>query len=444
MDSSPEQSESSTASRATALLKAAGGLVVKRAERTKLVTITLPRAYGELGKAVHKEDRLRQQFAELFQNLDALLAERQKIADQATARPTAETLAEKAKRATSDAAALAKSKAIDVQAFQAFVKLGEAVYQRLGEAAGPAQLVGPVVQAISRRDQLDQEVAAINEKSKGRWVTPKRIVLGAGIVIGLALVARFFDDGVHPDSAANRTRSAASTETSQASPPAEPDSAAKKSDAVASTGGGQKSPPSRSKGSAAYEALVRKAKTNGYRVMNDMDSILAEYGTVVSQGHFRKKNAVLFLKSTEEEDVVLLIAEVEPLAPDHNCFGNDYVLRSFLKALTWETGGLVIKGVSKAEGEPLTYGVGSDGKRFLKTEQNGDTTFSAVVLVGEKACEIAWPADSRMFPKLNGSLTIVTCDGKRFTSDDGASGAKPDMRKSTIEVIRSLLSGGKK
>lgn len=205
MDSLPEinvTSAKATATKAAVSLKSAGSLVAKTAERTKLVTITLPRAYGELGKAVYKDSGPRGDFPDLFQAIDALLAERKKVKEQATARPAATTLADKAKRVAADAADLAKGKAIDLQVLQAFARLGEAVYQRNGEQAGPADLIGGIARVLARRDELDRETAAINNTAKGSWLTPKRIVVGIGVLIGLAALGNL---GTNKNTARRRT-----------------------------------------------------------------------------------------------------------------------------------------------------------------------------------------------------------------------------------------------
>jgi hypothetical protein len=147
-----------SAKQTVSTLKSAGSLVAKKAEETKIATVTLPRAYGELGKVIYKNGSWRQEFEHLFQVIDDLFADRQRINDQAESRPTAVTLAEKAKQVASDATAIAKKKGIDLQAFQAFARLGEAVYEKHQAESGPTLLVQPIDQAIARRDQLGREL----------------------------------------------------------------------------------------------------------------------------------------------------------------------------------------------------------------------------------------------------------------------------------------------
>ena len=100
----------------------------------------------------------RDEFADLFKATADLLARRSQIDQEAKARPMGSGLADKAKKVASDAAALARMKAIDLEAYQALARLGEAVYEKHGGDAGATDLVEPITRAITRRDQLDRDM----------------------------------------------------------------------------------------------------------------------------------------------------------------------------------------------------------------------------------------------------------------------------------------------
>jgi hypothetical protein len=189
MDESPKIKSDTTVASAKRSLKSAGLLVAKKTERTKLATVTLPRAYLELGKAVYKDAAKRIVFADQCRKLDALLNERKKIHEDAKAKPTASTLTEKARQVASDAQDLAKTKAIDLKVFQAFASLGESAYSELGRNAGLAEVIEPIAMAVERRDLLDQEMASLEASSKGQWITPRRLVIGGGALLGLMVLA---------------------------------------------------------------------------------------------------------------------------------------------------------------------------------------------------------------------------------------------------------------
>lgn len=185
----------SAASKATATLKSAGGVVAKTAERSTLLTVTLPRAYGALGKAIFRDPGRRQDFPELFQSIDSLLADRKRIQEEATARSAGATYAERARRVVGDAAALAKTKAIDVRAFNAFVRLGQEGFRQKGNAAGPAEFVETISKAVARQDTLDREIAAISGGQSTSWFTRKRLLWAGGLLFGLMMIGRFAGRG---------------------------------------------------------------------------------------------------------------------------------------------------------------------------------------------------------------------------------------------------------
>jgi hypothetical protein len=188
-----------SAKQAVSTLQSAGSLVAKKAEETKIATITLPKAYGELGKVIYKEGSRRQEFMELFKAIDNLLADRRRIKEEAQSRPAPGTLAEKAKQVAVDASAVARKKAVDLQAFQVFAKLGEAVYQQHGVNAGAAAVVEPIANAVARRDQLNAEMSTLQQGSKGKWLTPKRIAWTVGIGVGLAVLGNLVGEAKKDD-----------------------------------------------------------------------------------------------------------------------------------------------------------------------------------------------------------------------------------------------------
>jgi hypothetical protein len=156
--------------------------------------MTIPRAYAELGKSVYKDVGKRGGFTSLFEQLDKLLAERKKINDDAKARPSASTFTDKAKQVAAEATDLAKTKAIDLKVYQAFASLGESAYTQLLEKAGPTEVVGPLANAIARREVLDKETAGIENSAKGQWITPRRLVIGGGVLLGVMVLAMISPD----------------------------------------------------------------------------------------------------------------------------------------------------------------------------------------------------------------------------------------------------------
>lgn len=177
-----------------ATLTSAGSLIAKKTERTKLATVTIPRAYAELGKTVYKDAGKRGAFTSLFEQLDSLLAQRKKIHNDAKARPPASTFADKAKQVANDATDLAKTKALDLKIHQAFASLGESAYTQVGADVGPQEVIAPLATAIARRDALDKETASIEHSAKGQWITPRRLVFGGGALLALIVLGMIAPD----------------------------------------------------------------------------------------------------------------------------------------------------------------------------------------------------------------------------------------------------------
>ena len=158
------------------------------AERTTLVNVTLPRAYAELGKVVYRDPIGVKVSATKCQAVATLLAERHQIEAEGQTQPPAISLAEKAKKATADAARIARLKALELKLFQQFAGLGEAAYETAGADAGPAECVQTIAKALLRRNDLDAERRAIEDASNGQVVTPKRLMWGAAICVGVGVL----------------------------------------------------------------------------------------------------------------------------------------------------------------------------------------------------------------------------------------------------------------
>jgi hypothetical protein len=170
-------------------LKSAGRLVAKQAEQTKLAQYTLPSAFAELGKANYKDGARRGEFAELFATLDALVAEKAKTEEGRKARPSAEKLLEKAKKAALDAGDIARGKAEDFQIFRAASALGEAVYSSAGSAGVNDALSGRISSLKASLAALDEEIKTLADSKAFGQVSMKKALLGvAGACVAMTLL----------------------------------------------------------------------------------------------------------------------------------------------------------------------------------------------------------------------------------------------------------------
>ena len=170
-------------------LKSAGRLVAKQAEQTKLAQFTLPSAFAELGKATYEDGSRRGEFAELFAALDALVAQKAHTEEGRRARPSAEKLFEKAKKAALDAGDIARGKAEDFQISRAAAALGEAVYSRAESAGVNEALSGRISSLKASLAALDEEIKTLADSKLFGQVSMKKALLGvAGACVAMTLL----------------------------------------------------------------------------------------------------------------------------------------------------------------------------------------------------------------------------------------------------------------
>lgn len=123
------------------------------AEKTKLETLDLPRAYLELGRALAQDDRFREQFSNLYYDIEHLEAEQQQTGQLKPA-----SLVDRAKLAARRIkdSIHAPSSEINV----AYRRLGKAVFAAHGRAAGPHHLTQSIVDQLDRIAELEAEAGS--------------------------------------------------------------------------------------------------------------------------------------------------------------------------------------------------------------------------------------------------------------------------------------------
>lgn len=169
-------------------LKTAGALAAKHAARTQLMTITLPRAYAAYGKAVYEDIASHSGVEEFVQSVRALMEQRQQISQAANRQPAATSLAQKAQRAASGAADLAKAKALDSKLFLELERLGRAAYERNTAQPAVARAATPIAKAVEQAAALTKEIDELTVATKHAWLSPQRAIL-AGVIVFVALAS---------------------------------------------------------------------------------------------------------------------------------------------------------------------------------------------------------------------------------------------------------------
>ena len=193
-------------------LKSAGTLVALQAERTKLVQITLPNAYVELGKVIFRDGSRRPEFENLFAELDRLDAEKKKVKSGAEGRPASQSFGDRAKSLYAGAKDIAVTKTLDLRLRSVAITLGEAVYAKHGMNAGEHSLVRPIADALERVAKVDADISGearglgsefVNDSSRlvsntktvvGNIFSPRRLMaIGISLAcLALAVVVLYF------------------------------------------------------------------------------------------------------------------------------------------------------------------------------------------------------------------------------------------------------------
>ena len=169
--------------------KAAGLLIAKQTERTKLLNVTLPHHYQALGKHLYGHRQYADEFASLFQNIDALAAQIKTLQSRPANEPKAEGIAAKTKAAAKAAQDAVQGKTLKLKLGHALAELGKAAFEQHGEGSGPEELIRPIANAKSRADQLAAEIAQLLKVPAGQILTPKRIAIGGVAVVCILLLA---------------------------------------------------------------------------------------------------------------------------------------------------------------------------------------------------------------------------------------------------------------
>jgi len=164
--------------------KAAAQIVANRAERTKLLSITLPTAYRDLGSHVHGAGGFREDFADIYGRIDTLLAEIAKLTAKGS---TVDGFAEKAKAVAKAAKDKTHAHALQLKVSHEYAELGKAAFEKHGENSGPANVAKPILNCRALLEALAAQIAEVSKSEPGTFLTPKGIAVG-GLAIAVFLL----------------------------------------------------------------------------------------------------------------------------------------------------------------------------------------------------------------------------------------------------------------
>ena len=166
--------------------KAAGQLAAAQSKKTKLNTIDLPASYFALGKQVLESGRYNDQFPSEHEQIKKL--------DEQIAKNNERTEAE-----GSDFKQKMKAGADNVKKaglLKTTQVKRDSVLKTLGKTAFAAQLNDPefagacktIAEVNGKVELIDAEINRLSEIDKGKVVTPKRVLIGAGVLAVLWLI----------------------------------------------------------------------------------------------------------------------------------------------------------------------------------------------------------------------------------------------------------------
>lgn len=162
------------------LTKSAGAvskLVSLQAERTKLISLTLPTAYRALGKDCIQQKRHLNCAPELTSQLQSVLAEIKQLAEVGSSQPVPQSLTDKAKAAGKHAVDAARHKQLSLKRDSLIANIGKVIFDRFLDESGPPELVGPIKSAIDRNAAIEEEISQLSKEGEGSVFTPKRILV---------------------------------------------------------------------------------------------------------------------------------------------------------------------------------------------------------------------------------------------------------------------------
>ena len=169
--------------------KDAAVVAKKQAELKKIQAVDLSKSYHQLGKSLYSKGSEREKFPDLHSQIDELQKKIKDLKAQIDNQPTVEKISEKAKQAAIATKQKAEIKAHQLQTSRLLAKLGKEAFELHGNETEPVELATSIRESRKRIETLSSEIQTLEESSKGRFLTPKRIIIGVACLAGLFLLS---------------------------------------------------------------------------------------------------------------------------------------------------------------------------------------------------------------------------------------------------------------
>lgn len=127
----------------------------RTAEAATIRTVSLPKAYAALGRAVYEARRYAADFPQAYTQIDDLMRQLAQLHAQEPA--AASSLLDRAKQSVRRAADAAAAKTLSVRIGYQLQQLGADCFERFGADSGPPDLLTPVQRLLSKLQQLQEK-----------------------------------------------------------------------------------------------------------------------------------------------------------------------------------------------------------------------------------------------------------------------------------------------
>jgi|GEM_PF-4790573 len=166
----------------------AGELGKLYALQTRIQQIQLPQAYTALGVDVYGERRFADAFKTLYSEIDEVVSQQSALATTVSPERKSDDLKGKVKDAAEGVLRRGKGAKLGLKVRSLQSKLGETAYVKYDKECGPLQLIAPIKSAQEELERLKQRIAGLAAANTGRELTPKRLLIGGGIVAFVVLI----------------------------------------------------------------------------------------------------------------------------------------------------------------------------------------------------------------------------------------------------------------
>lgn len=168
--------------------KQAKDLAAAHTRKTQINQMTLPKGYLALGKEIFEGGRFREQFADVFQRITAINEEIAKVATTNKERPQAADLKGKLQAGAAHLLAQGQGAKLGMQRDSLLRDLGRKAFEAHGSSAGSDAIVAEITKAHAEIGRLDQEIGRLSAASRGKLLTPGRLLIGGGVAAAVMVM----------------------------------------------------------------------------------------------------------------------------------------------------------------------------------------------------------------------------------------------------------------